>query len=245
MPQPRPTSIELPMPVTKPSWALEAELARLEARVAELEREQAALEAFAAVAAHELLAPLIMTEAYATMVAEGLDDSRHAGSRRDLAVLSRDVARVRVLVETLLDDLRWGRRSPRHRRLDLESVARACLRSLAPEVEASGAQVEVAQLPCVIGDQQLISVVLTTLITTALSSGRHGGSVVVDGARRSGHWSICVQADGPMIASVARPRHPRIAGGGLNICRHLVERHGGEIRVSAKNRFCLTLPQRN
>ena len=79
MPQPLPTSIELPMPVTKPSWALEAELARLEARAAELEREQAALEAFAAVAAHELLAPLIMTEAYATMVAERLEDSRHAG----------------------------------------------------------------------------------------------------------------------------------------------------------------------
>jgi signal transduction histidine kinase len=48
-----------------------------------------------------------------------------------------------------------------------------------------------------------------------------------------------------MIASVARARHPRIAGGGLNICRHLVERHGGEIRVSATNRFCLTLPSRH
>jgi light-regulated signal transduction histidine kinase (bacteriophytochrome) len=233
------------MPVTEPSWALEAKLARLEARAAELEDEKAALEAFAAVAAHELLAPLIMTEAYATLVAERLDDSRHAASRRDLAVLSRDVARVRVLVETLLCDLRWGSRSARHRRLDLESVARACLRSLAPEVEASGAQVEVAQLPRVIVDQRLISVVLTTLITTALSSARHGGRVVVDGARHGGHWSIWVQVDGPMIASVARARHPRIAGAGLNICRHLVERHGGEIRVSATNRFCLTLPQRH
>jgi len=85
--------------------------------------------------------------------------------------------------------------------------------------------------------------VLTTLITTALRSGRHGGRLVVDGARHNGHWTISVQADGPMIASVARARHPRIAGG-LNICRHLVERHGGEIRVGAKNRFCLTLPQR-
>jgi light-regulated signal transduction histidine kinase (bacteriophytochrome) len=239
--QPRPTPIELP----EPSWALEAELARLAARAAELERENAALEAFAAVAAHELLAPLIMTEAYATLVAERLDASRHTASRRDLAVLSHDVARIRVLVETLLDDSRAGRRSPRHRRLDLERVARACLRSLAPEVEASGARVELAPLPRVIGDQRLISVVLTTLIATALSSGRHGGRVVVDGARQGGHWSICVQADGPMIASAARARHPRIAGGGLNICRHLVERHGGEIRVSATNRFYLTLPQRH
>lgn len=104
MSQPRPAPIELPMPVTAQSWALEAKLARLEARAAELEREKAALEAFAAVAAHELLAPLIMTEAYATLVAERLDDGRHTASRRDLAILSREVARVRVLVETLLDD---------------------------------------------------------------------------------------------------------------------------------------------
>lgn len=158
MSQPSPTPIELPMPVIEQSWALEAKLARLEARAAELEREKAALEAFAAVAAHELLAPLIMTEAYATLVAERLDDRRHTASRRDLAVLSREVARVRVLVETLLDDLRSGRRSPRQRRLDLGSVARACLGSLAPEVEASAAQVEVAQLPRVIGDGPLISV---------------------------------------------------------------------------------------
>jgi light-regulated signal transduction histidine kinase (bacteriophytochrome) len=232
------------VPVAEQSWALEAELARLEARALELEGEKAEVEAFAAVAAHELLALLIMTEAYATLVAGRLDDSLHAASRQDLSVLSRDVARVRVLLETLLDDLRAGRRSPRHRRLDLVSVARACLLSLAPEVEASGAEVEVAQLPRVIGDRRLISVVLTTLITTALRSGRHGGVLVVEGARHSGAWSICVQADGPMFASVTRARHPRIAGGGLNICRHLVERHGGEIRVT-KNRFYLTLPQQH
>lgn len=245
VPEPRPTAIDLPMPVTEEPRALEVKLARLEARAAELEREKAALEAFAAVAAHELLAPLIMTEAYATLVAERLDDSRHAASRSDLAVLGREVARVRVLVETLLDDLRRGRRSPRDRRLDLESVARACLRSLAPEVEASGARVEVARLPRVIGDRPLISVVLTTFISTALSSAGHGATLVVDGARYSGHWSIWVQADGPLIPSLTPARHPRIAGGGLTICRHLVERHGGEIRVSAANRLCLTLPQRH
>ena len=195
----------------------------------------------AAVAAHELLAPLIMTEAYATLVSDRLDDSRHAMSRRDLAVLSRHVARARVLVETLLDDLRSNGRPPQPRRLDLSSLARECLRSLAPEVRASGAQVQLGPLPRVIGDRRLISVVLTTLITTALRSGRPEGMLAVDGVRNDSHWSICV-AYGPTIPTVAPPRHSRGAAVGLSICRHLVVRRGGKIDLGTQDRFLLTLP---
>jgi light-regulated signal transduction histidine kinase (bacteriophytochrome) len=223
---------------------LEAEVAALEARAAELEREKADLAAFAAVAAHELLAPLIMTEAYACMVSDRLDDGRDAASRRDLALLGRHAARVRLLVETLLDDACPSERQPRHRRVDLSSVARECLRSLAPEIRASGARVRVAQLPGVIGDPRLISVALTTLIATALRSGRPGGMLVVDGAVHNGDLSICIWAEGATIPSVAPPRHPRGAAAGLRIGRHLVERHGGEIGAGPGNRLCLTLPQR-
>ena len=45
---------------------LEREVKSLSERVEQLEREKAAVEAFAAVAAHELVEPLVMTEAYAT-----------------------------------------------------------------------------------------------------------------------------------------------------------------------------------
>jgi light-regulated signal transduction histidine kinase (bacteriophytochrome) len=219
--------IELKPPVAEQRWALEAKLGVLEARAA---------------AAHELLAPLIMTEAYATLVADRLDDGRHAASRCDLAVLSHHVARMRVLVETLLDDLRSSERPPQRRPLDLSSLAQECLRSLAPEVRASGARVEVGPLPRVIGDRRLISVVLTTLITTALRSGCPDGMLVVDGVRHDSHWSMRV-ACGPGIPTVAPPRHPRGAAVGLSICRQLVERHGGRIDVSTQNRISLTLPQ--
>ncbi len=54
-----------------------SETARLLARVEQLERENAALEAFAAVAAHELVEPLIITEAYAATVSDRLDEEAH------------------------------------------------------------------------------------------------------------------------------------------------------------------------
>ena len=45
-----------------------SEVERLSARIATLEREKAGLEAFATVAAHELLEPLILTESYAEVI---------------------------------------------------------------------------------------------------------------------------------------------------------------------------------
>jgi light-regulated signal transduction histidine kinase (bacteriophytochrome) len=202
--------------------ALEAEIARLQVRAGELEREKAELAAFAAVAAHELLEPLVMTEAYATMVCDRLDARRHAALRRDLDVLGRDAARVRVLVEALLHDACAGGR-PRRRRVDLAAVVRECLRPLAPEIAARGARVEMEPLPCVVGDEQLIAVVLSALLTTAVRCGRSGGRITLRATRRAGRRSIVLLTDGLVLPVEER----------LELCRHLVERHHGEIGISS------------
>jgi signal transduction histidine kinase len=67
----------------------EPDIERLRARIAELEREKAATEAFAAEAAHELLTSLVMIDAYATMAAEQLDDEFDADALRNLDALQR------------------------------------------------------------------------------------------------------------------------------------------------------------
>jgi signal transduction histidine kinase len=80
---------QAPAYVRGPQRTLEAEIRRLQARIVELEREKTDVEAFAAVAAHELLPPLVMTEAYAATVCERTGEERHADSRRDLETLGR------------------------------------------------------------------------------------------------------------------------------------------------------------
>ena len=68
---------------------LEREIEALNARVEALEREKSQMEAFAAVAAHELVEPLVMTEAYASIISDRLDGAEHDGSRSDLQTLGR------------------------------------------------------------------------------------------------------------------------------------------------------------
>jgi signal transduction histidine kinase len=238
---------------------LQAEIQRLHARISELEREKADVEAFAAEAAHELLAPLVLADAYATAVADDLDEDLHAAARRDLDALRRAAARTRLLVETLLHDARSRGQPLRVQPSDLNVVLRDCLTLLAPEIEARAAVVHGVELPEVLVEEALISSVFTNLLLNALRYGpREQGKIIVDAARDDGHWRISVQSDGPTIPVADRERiferyhrgrgerRARGAGLGLTICRHIVERHGGQIGVTAANgganRFYFTLP---
>jgi hypothetical protein len=72
---------------------LEREVERLTARVQELELENARVEGFAAVAAHELVEPLVMTEAYASILTDRLHEPEHAAPGSGSAGRPRPQAR--------------------------------------------------------------------------------------------------------------------------------------------------------
>jgi light-regulated signal transduction histidine kinase (bacteriophytochrome) len=237
----------------------ELEAERLSARVEQLEREKAALEAFAGVAAHELVEPLVITEAYATMIAERLDENEHAESRRDLAALSRTVARTRLLLEALLHDARATGDHLPNRSVDLSALVADCLDMLSSEIAAREAGVTVGELPVVSGNEALLNGLFTNLLMNALKySPRAGAGIAIDAERAEGEWHISVDSEGPTIpagdrARIFRPyergtgeRRTRGAGLGLAICRRIVERHGGRIGVvpapAGGNRFFFTLP---
>jgi len=242
---------------TKPSSS-RREFDRLSARIAELEREKASLEAFAAHAAHELLEPLVMTEAYASMIAERLEPGQDA-SRRDLDTLSRGVARTRRLVEAILHDASSRDREPAREQVELTVTVRECLELLAPEIARREAQIEVGELPVVSGDASQLGSLFTNLIVNALKySPRSEPLIRILAEREAGSWRLSVESGGPTLAPGDRDRvfapfsrargerRARGSGLGLAICRRIVERHGGTIGVAPAdgggNRFSFTLP---
>jgi light-regulated signal transduction histidine kinase (bacteriophytochrome) len=238
---------------------LERENMRLRARVDELERERSQLEDFAAMAAHELLKPLVMNEAYATLLSERMGHALDLDSRRDLDAMIRISSRFRVLVETLLMDARDNHQPLRLQQVDLADVVRDCVSMLEGELESRDAHLEIDPMPVVKGHPALLSGVFSNLLVNALKYGpRRGGDIHVSAQRSDAGWTIAVQSPGPAIPEQGRERifdawergpHERRtwgAGLGLTIVRHIVERHGGQVGVTSpgesSNRFFFTLP---
>ena len=239
---------------------LEHEVERLNERIETLEREKARVEAFAAVAAHDLVEPLVMTEAYSSIISERLNGPEHDGSRADLQTLVRSMARLRMLVESLLHEARSTTRAIERRPVAVGPLVADCIALLQPEIAARDAQITVAALPDATADEALLGGVFGNLLINALKySPRRGAKIAVGGAVENGRHRYWVDSEGPVIpaddrerifTSFQRGRDERRAQGaglGLSICQRIVTRHGGEIGVTPAgdaegNRFYFTLP---
>jgi signal transduction histidine kinase len=246
---------------------LEGEVVRLSGRVEELEREleesraQAAkLERFAAMAAHEVLKPLVMTEAFATMIAERGGHGLDLDTRRDVDTLIRISSRMRLLVEAMLMDARPDREPLQPQAVDVSKILNDCVEMLGAEIKAREVRVDVDPMPVVPGDAALLTGVFGNLLSNALQYGpREGGEIQVSAERSEAGWTFSVESPGPPIPERDRERifepwqrgwgerRAKGVGLGLAIVRQVVERHGGHVGVTsppnaAANRFFFTLP---
>jgi signal transduction histidine kinase len=234
------------------------EVRRLARRVAELERERAGLERFAAVAAHEVMMPLVMAEACRASILERRRGRIDDESRAELETLSVTAAQTRAAVEALLHAARSRVQPLLREAVDLRAVVTESLDLLTTETEPQAPTVIVRPLPVVQGDRALVSVVIRNLLSNALRYGPPSNGVIrVSASRLRGAWRISVTSGGEpldaedrerIFAPFERAHNKRCTAGtglGLAICREIVERSGGAIGVDpmrSGNRFHFTIP---
>jgi signal transduction histidine kinase len=237
---------------------VDAELRQLRTKVRRLQREKAELERFAAMAAHEVLMPLIMSEASAKAVRERTGHGIDLDSRRQLDGIVLATSRARLLVEALLGIARDPDRGVRREAVDLTDVLHGCVELLTPQIEARGARVTAQSLPVVECDPTLVRAVLGNLLGNAVKFAPSRGHIRISSSRLRDGWVISIDSPGPAIAPAERNSifepwrrgrgKPGVRGYGLGLAlvRQIVERHGGKVGVvtaePGANRFYFTLP---
>jgi signal transduction histidine kinase len=218
------------------------------------------LAGFATIAAHDLKAPLAVIATYAELLA----DSSTGEAAELLRRIESGVGRMRALIDDLL-----AYASARDVPLDAVDVD---LRQVVADVvtartdhlelahDAAAPDIYVGPLPAVHADAGMVRQLVDNLVGNALKYVHPGRPARVDvtAAEENGWVRVDVADRGIGVPAGEREaifepfhrahtEHPYGGTGlGLAICRRIVERHGGQISVTANvgggSRFYFTLP---
>jgi signal transduction histidine kinase len=227
----------------------------------------AARDQFLAVAAHELRTPLttlvlLVDHLNASRSADLIGDAKTEGvSRQQLAMLKRQVDRLRALVAEMLDVSRITRGDLHLEpgRVDLRELVREVLDRFALEIERRRVIVSVEAPAPVHGTWDAVRVdqVVTNLISNALKYG--AGRPVEVSVRAETSWATIVVRDhgvgipleeqtavfGPFARAVAARHHAGL-GLGLWIAQQIVHTSGGRITLQSRpgegSTFTVELP---
>jgi two-component system phosphate regulon sensor histidine kinase PhoR len=235
--------------------------------VTEIERAETTRRDFVANVSHELRTPLTSISGYVETMLDM--DGMSPVAREFLGIILKNASRMNRLTEDLLTlaqveaaDFKLALQPLRARAL-VEDAAD----SLAPMVVDAGMEMEIGETvsDVVMADPDALQQVFGNLVENATKYGRSGGRLRL-GARqraekeRDERVEFFVQDFGPGIPSEhqrriferfyrvdkARSRESGGTGLGLSIARHIVNAHGGEIRVESElghgAMFVFTLP---
>jgi signal transduction histidine kinase len=222
--------------------ALREQSAQAARSLVELGRSNADLRQFAYAAAHELSNPLTVVTGVIDTIAAGHRDVLRPEAAELLAVAQRESNRLRRLIGDLLSYAQVDAVAE-FEQVDLAALVGEVLGTLARQLEATGAVVDVGELPEVAGVPSQLQLVVANLIANALKY-RHPARrprIRVAGEETESHWLVSVADNGVGIApGQATAVFDMFARGhadgrrdgygiGLALCRRAIERHGGEI----------------
>ena len=238
----------------------EAERA-LRAAHEELQRSNAELEQFAYVASHDLQEPLRMVASYTQLLARRHQDRLDPDAREFMGYIVDGAARMKQLIEDLLAYSRVGTKGREFKPVDLGRPLARALANLKTAIEEAGAEVSADPLPTLPADEPQLAQLFQNLIGNALKfRGPAAPRIRVEAADRGEAWELRVADNGigiepqyfERIFMVFQRLHNKAeypgTGIGLAICKKVVERHGGQLRVEsapgAGSAFIFTLPKR-
>ena len=165
-----------------------------------LARSNAELGQFAYVASHDLSEPLRMVSSYLNLLRRRYRGRLDSDADEFIDYAVDGASRMRSLIEALLAYSRAGA-GEKPARVELGSVTANVLRSLAAALVEAGAEIEIGELPAVMGDRAQLEQLLQNLVANALKFRADGRARV---------WVYTEQTDGEMARIV-------VADGGIGI----------------------------
>jgi len=232
--------------------------------ITEIRRLERARRDFVANVSHEFRTPLTAIQGFAETLLEGaLED---AGNRRRFIEIIYDHAR---RLARLTDDLlrlaqvEAGKLNLEFRPFNVSEIVQPCLETSRIKAAQKDLQLDLENadsLPRLTGDLRCLQGVLQELLDNAIRYSSPGGRIVIKTGLKESDVIIAVSDTGIGIPKADQdriferfyrtdPARSRESGGtglGLSIAKHMIEAHGGKIRVDSEvgkgSTFTIFLP---
>jgi PAS domain S-box-containing protein len=212
----------------------------------QIEASNKELEQFAYMVSHDLQEPLRMVIGFLNLLnidyGQALDDE----AKEYIHFAVDGASRMKLLIEDLLVYSRVGRSTEQLAPVNLNEVMQYILQVQQENSTAADAQIQVDQLPTVMGIETLLTQLMMNLVSNAIKY--HGAAPVrirVGATDETDRWKIYVSDNGIGIEPThferifvifqrlhSRSEYPG-TGLGLAICRKIAEKHGGTIWVDS------------
>jgi two-component system phosphate regulon sensor histidine kinase PhoR len=233
--------------------------------ITELKRLERIRQDFVANVSHELRTPLTTIRGYVEALLDGtLEDPTQA--EQFLRVIERHTRRMEKIVSDLLllSELEAPDRMLHREPLSWADLIGSAMEALRPQADSKNQLLQSTvpgELPVILGDNQKIHQVIINLLGNAIAYTQEGGRITVEVQPLEKGVEISVADDGIGIppehlsriferfyrVDKGRSRDEGGTGLGLSIVKHIVEAHGGWVRVESKpgrgSRFIFFLPQ--
>jgi signal transduction histidine kinase len=237
--------------------SLETSSEVLAERSRELERSNRELEQFASVTSHDLQAPLATISMYAQLLEQRHSEELNGGQQL-VEGISAATVKARTLIRDLLEYSRAGRGELLNQPVEMAEVAAEALEMLAGPIDQAAADVNVEDLPVILGDPRKLRQVFLNLIGNALKfaedvpvvrvSAEVQGATAIFAVTDNGIGMDPAQAERifqPFHRLHGEDEYPG-TGIGLAVCERIVEQHGGRIWAQSApgqgSSFRFTLP---
>lgn len=200
---------------------------------------------------HDLSAPIRTVVAFSELLQKQADELLDEKSKHYLSFIVNGGEKAQSMLAGLLDYSRLNTRQKKPLLANTHHIVENCLKTLSEKIDATGAQIQIDELPPIHADEDQLYQLFLALIDNAIKFQPNGSVPTVHiHAEKSedsdiGGWRFWVEDNGigvePRFAeeifSVFRRLHreaeyPGI-GMGLALAKRIVEQHGGIIGVSS------------
>jgi PAS domain S-box-containing protein len=222
----------------------------------ELEATNQELERFAFMASHDLQEPLRKIEAVCGIIRQDFGADPDPAIRKFVDNTTRSAARMRILIDDLLKYSRLGSTGVEYRKTDLTDLVQRVVQDCSDQIEQKQAIVTISPLPTLFLDEGFVALLFENLINNALKySNVTSPEILIDALEGAKSWTLRFSDNGvgikpkhaEQVFDVFRRLHSSSkydgTGIGLAICKRVMERHGGDIKVDQAygpgTRFCI------